>query len=150
MYLNEAQLLSLINHPNVIKLKKVYESTKYIFIVMEIAAGGSLKSFINTRHINRKPITDKECSTVIRQILSGLDYIHKHSIMHRDINPNNVLLQSRACIDTGVFIVDFGLGIEVNEYNKESLRNRCGTILYMAPEQLNGEKYTTVRYIHKS
>jgi len=142
VYLNEARLLSLIDHDNVIKMKKVFESSNYIFILMEIAEGGSLKSFISTREISRKCITDEECSSIIKQILSGLDYIHKHKIIHRDISPSNVLLRSRSCLNNGVLIVDFGLGIQIDE--EEALNCRCGTILYMAPEQLNGDKYNKV------
>lgn len=126
-------------------MRKVYESRNYIFILMDIAEGGSLKSFIGARQISRKPITDAQCSAIVRQILSALKSIHKRHIIHRDISPNNILLRSRECIDTGVLVVDFGLGIQVNEYNEEALSKKCGTMLFMAPEQMSGDKCTEVR-----
>ena len=122
-----------------VSLKRVHESADYFFIVMELAYGGSLRSFIK-----EKQVTDEECSIIIKQVLKGLQNIHKHHIVHRDINLNNILLRSDKHLEDSVLIIDFGLGAEVTSYNNECLNKRCGTILYMAPEQISGNMYSTV------
>lgn len=139
-YPMEEKILSFLNNPNIVKVHNVHESREYTFIVMEIIEGGSLKSFIENRIKAHNPISDDECSQIIKQILLGLDTIHNHHIIHRDINPNNILFRS-SDINDGLVIIDFGLAIRL-EATKTN--RKCGTILYMAPEQINGEEYNTV------
>ena len=145
--INEARLLSIINHPNVAKFNKVYESVDYIFIVMELATGGSLNSFLKYRVNQNIPVTDTECSLIIKQVLLGLSNVHKNSIIHRDINLNNILLHSFEEVGDGLLIIDFGLGTQFNECSVTT--KRCGTIIYMAPEQFNGDHYTKVNIFIK-
>ncbi len=142
--LNEARLLSMINHPNVVKLRRVHETIQHVFMVMELAEAGTLKSFATLRKINRRQITDLESSTIVRQILSGLKDIHKHHIIHRDVNPKNILMTSFTNLEGAVLIADFGLGIILDEYDQETATEHCGTMIYMAPEQLRDLRYNTV------
>ena len=145
-YVNEAKLLTIIDHPNVIKMKKLYESAQFIFIVMELALGGTLESYLKERSKEQEPLTDYESSVIIKQILEGLRSIHKQDVIHRDISLKNIMLKYYAEIETGILIVDFGLGAKISEYNS-SLIQRCGTMLYMAPELITGNKYSKVTYL---
>ena len=108
-YLNEARLLSVIDNPNVIKMKRVYESSQFIFILMELAEGGTLKGFLNKRKFNKVSITEDEASLIIGQILFGLVIIHKHHIVHKDIKPRIILLKMRGELEGSIAIADFGL-----------------------------------------
>jgi len=143
---NEAKLLSIVDHPNILKLRKVHTSKKFLFIVTDLVYGGSLKSYIRIKQINREILSDEECSDIIKQILEGLSYIHNLNIVHRDIKPKNILIQQTKNKKPHVIIADLGLGIELMEYEFHSTTQRVGTVLFMAPEQFNGHKYTTVPF----
>ena len=96
---------------------------------MSLASGGSLSSFINRRKVNKQHITDQEASLIIKQILLGLNNIHRHLVIHRDITPKNILIDfSEKMI---VKIADFGLGVEIQGFNEHALTIKCGTALYM-------------------
>jgi serine/threonine protein kinase len=145
MLINEAKILSKVQHPNIVRLKTVYESKQHVFIVMEIAPAGTLKAFINMCNIQNTPPSDLDCSIIIRQILAGLEHIHALHIVHRDISPKNILMQSFKHLEGAIKIADFGLGTELNNYNQYAATERCGTVIYMAPEQLLGTDYKKVR-----
>ena len=106
---------------------------------MELVEAGTLMTFLKYRELKFDPLTDEECSCIMRQILSGIEHIHELHIIHRDIKPQNILLRSFTKLEGAVKIADFGLGIQ-NEYS----RDNAGTILYMAPEQLTENKYNKV------
>jgi len=84
----EVLIHSSFNHPNILKLYDVKENNDYLFIIMELIEGGTLKDLIYHKYYNEKNFfTELECSTIIKKILEGLDYIHTKKIMHRDIKP---------------------------------------------------------------
>jgi len=134
----------MVDHPNILKLHKIHISKQFVFLVTDIATGGSLESYMNLRLKKGNHITDAECSDIIKQILSGLAYIHKLNVIHRDIGPKNILMRSKK--DIRVLIADFGLGTKLADSDMLTASQKCGTAIYMAPEQLQGNNYTTVFY----
>lgn len=138
----EIHILKIVRHPHIIQLYevrgyrslwplKIIETPKQLFLVMEYANGGELFDYIvqNTR------IKDLEAARFFNQILSGVEYIHKLNIVHRDMKPENLLLEMKNRIK----IVDFGLS---NMYkNEEQLKTACGSPCYAAPEMIAGKKY---------
>lgn len=108
---------------------------------MELAKAGTLKAFIKYRKLKRGPIKDAEASCLMRQILEGIAYIHRLNIVHRDMKPQNVLMRSFHQLEGTVKIADFGLGIQDSYASTEG----CGTMIYMAPEQLTKSRYQKVR-----
>ena len=107
---------------------------------MELAQAGSLESFMNYRKLKNNPISDEECSCIMKQILEGINYIHGKNIVHRDIKPQNILMKSFVNLNGAAKIADFGLG-EQGDYQ---ITQNCGTIIFMAPEQLIGSSYRKV------
>ncbi len=118
----------------------MHESKDYAFIVMEIVKSGTLKAFIRYRQLKRRPLTEAEASCIVRQILDALSYIHKANIIHRDLKPQNILLRSFQQLDGAVKVADFGLGTQ----SSFAATEKCGTIVYMAPEQLGELSYRKV------
>lgn len=72
---------------------------------------------------------------VLRQCLGALEYLHRHYVMHRDIKPNNISVQSLSPVN--VKLIDFGLAREAPQAN-----TFCGTVMYLPPEMVNGITYT--------
>jgi len=143
----EAKLLSLASHPNILKLHKIYASKRFLFLVTDLATGGSLKTFIRLRQITRQPITDEESSEIIKQILTGLAHLHNLKIVHRDIKTKNILIEQTKDNKLHIIIADMGLSTELLDYEINFHNQRVGTVNFMAPEQLKGEKITTVFFI---
>ncbi|EKE40169.1 hypothetical protein ENUP19_0006G0010 [Entamoeba nuttalli] len=131
--LDECEILKRLDHPNIIKLKEVYQTTKYLYMVIELVTGGELFDQI----VAETHFTEAKCRIIIRQIFSALEYLHSQNIIHRDLKPENIL-----CVKSGtdeIKITDFGLSRIINP---ETLaKTMCGTPLYVSPEILSGKPY---------
>jgi serine/threonine protein kinase len=84
------------------------------------------------RKDENNPITDHESATIMKQVLSGLNYMHNIHILHRDLKPSNILLKEADNLNT-IAISDFGLAVQL-ENGKTHSDERCGTLLYSSPE----------------
>jgi len=118
-------------HNNLIQLYSIIETKTTIYLIMEYANGGELFDYID----QRKKLTEQEACKFFRQIISGIEYLHKLGISHRDLKPENLLLDHNKDIK----IVDFGLSIIFNK--SELLSTPCGSPCYAAPEMIQGLKY---------
>jgi calcium-dependent protein kinase len=84
--MEEVEILSQLDHPHIVKYRTVRENQNFIFIEMELLEGGSLGKLMKT-----KRFSELEAAQIMKQILSGLAYIHEKNIVHRDIKPDNIL-----------------------------------------------------------
>lgn len=116
-----------MNHENIVKLHEVYETETSIYLILELLEGGEL--FQRIPFMNNYENTD--IKTLMKNILSALAHMHEKGVMHRDIKPDNILLES-AKNDYDIRIADFGLATLVNDTN--ILYKRCGTPGFIAPE----------------
>jgi calcium/calmodulin-dependent protein kinase I len=130
----EAAVLSSLNHPNIVKFIAVKESNTRIFIIMEYVRGGTLGSYMKT-----KKMTEKKSNLAMTGILRAVEYLHSNGIVHRDLKPDNILILNSHNLST-VKIADFGLSTQIDKGSK--VDERCGTILYMAPEQAANKAYS--------
>ena len=102
---------------------------------MEQASGGELFDYI----VERQRVKEKPAAKFFAQIISGIEYLHKLNIVHRDMKPENLLLDHKGNIK----IVDFGLS---NIYkNDQLLKTACGSPCYAAPEMIHGHSYKGLR-----
>jgi CRP-like cAMP-binding protein/tRNA A-37 threonylcarbamoyl transferase component Bud32 len=124
---NEAKIIANLNHDNIIKVYDIEERYRTIFIIEQYIEGESLKKLL----VRLKNIPPSLAIDYLIQTCQGLDYAHKRGIVHRDINPSNILVQP----NDRVKIADFGVACSVGTEDLEF----AGTIHYMAPEQIKGE-----------
>ena len=132
----EARSAGRLQHPNIVS---VYDSNKHVdalgqtaYIVMEFVQGEDLKHFLD----QGKRFSLEQTAFMMADLLSALDYAHKHKIIHRDIKPANMLLTKEGRIK----LTDFGVAriTDSGEATKTS-GGTVGTLKYMSPEQVAGK-----------
>ena len=130
-----------MNHKNVLKLNYVRENINYIFLVMDLMEGGSLKDLFLKRFKREGYFfSDQECSLIIKNILEGLSYLHSFNIIHRDIKPENIMLRYKDDLNS-LTICDFGFSTILDQ---ESDYTECGTVIYMAPEMFKNQVNSSI------
>lgn len=124
----EIKINERLNNINVVKFLSHSEDTKNFYLALEFCENWSLYHLIQ-----KKSFTEyDECREFIRQVLIGVQYLHENEIIHRDLKLGNILLDK----NMRVKICDFGVAIYADAPKRE-LREKCGTIPYLAPEILN-------------
>ena len=129
----EFDMLALFNHPNVILVAEIFESTDSFYSVMEYCEGGELFNYI----VKNRRLSDEESAFFYYQLINGLEYIHSLGIVHRDLKPENLLLTNEHLLK----IIDFGLSNYFEKDQKELLSTPCGSPCYASPEMVGGKKY---------
>jgi hypothetical protein len=127
----EVKLARQLRHPNVCRVFDFEKADGHAFIVMELAAGGSLRRELEDQ--SRPPRSLAERMADARAVAEGLAAIHERGIAHRDVTPQNVLRMA----DGRLVVSDFGLATEVSQ-TTTSIQG--GTVAYMAPEVVRGQR----------
>ncbi len=136
-FLREAKVLSQLNHPNISGLLTLFEEDNKLCTVMQYIEGETIKSMIK----RRGPIPETEVRNILLQILDAVDYAHQKEIIHRDIKPSNILIDSQ----NKVSLLDFGIAKIVEDVELTKTGSMLGTLYYMSPEQIKGEKDIDLR-----
>ncbi|XP_034486505.1 serine/threonine-protein kinase par-1 isoform X2 [Drosophila innubila] len=127
----EVQIMSSVQHPNIIHIYEVFENREKMVLVMEFAAGGELYDYLS----ERKVLNEVEARRIFRQVATAVYYCHKHKICHRDLKLENILLDEQG----NAKIADFGLS---NVFDDQRLLGTfCGSPLYASPEIVEGTPY---------
>jgi len=87
--LNEIDVMRFVDHPNIMKLYRVYEDGEHIHLVLGYCNGGELFS----RIIKRGKFNEKSSSQLIAHLLEALEYLHENGVVHRDLKPENILMK---------------------------------------------------------
>ncbi|MGB7063277.1 MAG: protein kinase [Candidatus Zixiibacteriota bacterium] len=127
----EAQAAAALNHPNIITIHEVAEHQDRPFIAMELVEGESLKELIERKDLSIDRVTDLGI-----QISQGLAKAHQAGIIHRDVKPQNILIDK----DGRARICDFGLAKLRREVMLTRTGTTVGTVAYMSPEQGQGKE----------
>gem|GEM_PF-393072 len=139
-FTREAQALAKLNHPHIIKLHDFGEESGQSFMVMEYIDGEELRDRLQKGE--RLPL--EEVLKIVGPLASALDHVHQHGIIHRDIKPNNVMLERNPSepSEPRVILMDFGIA---RIHSMETLTEAggeaiLGTLSYIPPEQVKGDK----------
>jgi len=129
--LAEAQAASKLDHPNICPIHSVEETPDgRAFICMAWCEGEPL-----SRRIERGPVGVEEALGIVAQVGAGLEAAHEHGIIHRDIKPSNIMVSAKG----QARITDFGLA-RIERATRSTRSAAGGTILYMSPEQVRGDR----------
>jgi protein-serine/threonine kinase len=166
----EISILRDLAHPNIVRLHEMVETDRHIGIILEYASGGELFDYI----LNHRYLKDPAARRLFAQLVSGVGYLHKKGIVHRDLKLENLLLDQ----NRNIIITDFGFAntfdpkdelsdeIEYNLTNKEFVRKfkldrldargmrrgdlmqtSCGSPCYAAPELVVSDSLYTGRKV---
>jgi len=129
----EVKLLNNMCHPNIIKLKEFIQDDTCYYFILEYCPCGDLSRYIRNNNIKENLAQD-----YTKQLASALYYLKQRNIVHRDLKPHNILLAENF---KRIKLTDFYFAREL--FEKDLAETLCGSPLYMAPEIINSENYTT-------
>lgn len=133
---NELKIMSLIDHPNIVRVYEYYECHGVVFIVMELMQGGELFD----RIVEYEHYTEKQAAEAFRPIVDAVRYCHSLGIVHRDLKPENLLYTTQD-ENAMIKVSDFGFAKFLIPKVQEQLFTACGTPSYVAPEIINSQGY---------
>ncbi len=128
---NESKAISLLSHPNIVKVFDVSVSDKIQYIAMEYINGVTLKEYMEQRGV----LNWKETLLFITQTLEALQHAHKKGIVHRDIKPQNIMLLP----DGSIRVMDFGIARFSRGETRTETNKAIGSVHYISPEQARGD-----------
>jgi serine/threonine protein kinase len=130
----EIAILQKTKHENIVCMKDAFYSPKYVYLVMDLMAGGELFD----RIVDKDHYSEKEAKKAMYDILVAIQYTHQQNIVHRDLKPENILYAT-ADDNSTLKLADFGLAMMLDP--NELMNSQCGTPGYVAPEVLMGHFY---------
>ena len=134
-FLREAETAAQLSHPNIVPIYNVEERENLVYFIMAFIAGDNLA----TRLQERGAMDPGEVRRIMREVADALAYAHKRNVVHRDIKPDNILLDA----DSGrAMVTDFGIARALTDKGDSRLTATgmaIGTPAYMSPEQSAGE-----------
>lgn len=130
----EAQAATSLSHPNIVNIYDVGDEEEILYIVMEYVDGLTLKEYI----IENGPIPVEQALNIMEQLTSAIHHAHVNGLVHRDIKPQNILIDRRGKIK----ITDFGIAIALSATALTQTNSVLGSVHYLSPEQARGGKAT--------
>ena len=127
---NESRAVSMLSHPNIVKIYDMSFGDRFQYIVMEYIDGITLKEYID----QQKVIRWKEAVHFTLQILYALQHAHERGVIHRDIKPQNIMLLR----DGTIKVTDFGIARFSSSETQTLTDKAIGSVHYIAPEQARG------------
>ncbi len=140
---NEAQAVAKLSHPNIVSIYDVAFSGDLNYLVMEYVEGCSLKEYLD----KYAPLPVDQALAIFQQLLQALQHAHENNVIHRDIKPHNILLDTKQ----NVRVTDFGLAVNAGDLAREAGGSDImGSVYYMSPEQIKGETVSAATDIYSA
>ena len=130
---NESKAISILDHPNIVKVYDVSVTDRLQYIVMEYVDGITLKEYLKQRG---GALTWKETVHFATQVLGALQHAHSKGIIHRDVKPQNIMLLA----DGSIKMMDFGIARFSRAQSQTVSDKAIGSVHYISPEQAKGDK----------
>ncbi|KAL7784976.1 serine/threonine protein kinase [Trichoderma ceciliae] len=128
--IRERRMLEHVNHPFICNLRYSFQDIEYMYLVVDLMSGGDLRF-----HISRKTFTEEAVRFWIAELGCALRYVHGQNIIHRDVKPDNVLLDAEG----HVHLTDFNVASDI--VPGRIMTSKSGTLAYLAPEVYSGKGY---------
>lgn len=144
MFLDEARIASLLDHPNVVRIYEVGRAGEEYFLAMELVQGKPLSSLLKWMVDVKTPLDPKLVALIVASAAAGLHHAHGLTdavgnplgLVHRDVSPQNILIS----FEGSVKVIDFGIARALGRLTDTSTGNLKGKLGYMSPEQARGEE----------
>lgn len=130
-FVNESRTVSMLSHPNIVRITDVAFDCDIQYIVMEYVDGITLKEYIDYK----KKLEWREAVYYISQVLRALEHAHSMGIIHRDVKPQNIMITR----DGAIKVMDFGIAKVLNSETITMTDKAIGTVNYISPEQASGK-----------
>lgn len=131
IFLRETQIITRLDHPNIIRVLHVGFDRNNPYYVMSYAPGGNLRSKV----ARGSRLSPKEVDVYLQQIAIAIQHVHDNGLVHCDLKPENILIAA----DGALLLADFGITRSIQTIQAQSTQAAAGTPVYMAPEQFMGK-----------
>ncbi len=132
-FVNESRAIAMLSSPHIVDIYDVAFTGKSKYIVMEYIDGITLREYMR----RNAPLGVEKSLDFTMQILSALQHAHEKGVIHRDIKPQNIMVQA----DGKLKVTDFGIA-QISDFDKSSAGVAMGTVYYISPEQASGKATT--------
>jgi serine/threonine-protein kinase len=143
MFLDEARIASMLDHPNVVRINEVGRTETEYFLAMELVQGKPLASILQQSERAKTPLPQNLGALIVANAAAGLHHAHQLTdasgnllhLVHRDVSPQNIMVS----FEGSVKVIDFGIARALGRLGDTSSGSLKGKLGYMAPEQARGE-----------
>lgn len=137
----EARSMAQLSHPQLVGVYDFSSEGDFVYLIMELITGGTLRELL----AERGPMPPHAAAAVLVAVLTGLDVAHRAGMVHRDIKPDNILING----DHQVKLADFGL-VRAASASQATSNQIVGTVSYLSPEQVSGEDITPASDVYSA
>ena len=130
-FLQEARTAAGLSHPNIVPIFSVDEVEDFVFFAMAYVEGGTLGDRIRSRG----PLSNSDAVRMLREVSWALGYAHLQGVIHRDVKPDNILMEEGS---GRAMVTDFGIAVRAGDVDGEVVTEVQGTAEFMSPEQAKG------------